>query len=178
MFTPTSVVAKWWLFWKKRNKRNKAAHCSRYLAANVPPFPSKRGQLIMMNNNTSSANCETDDLRCRWRSLVSWGSSAWPFGRHRPNLRPPVGESETSERRTFLLWLRPHWKKPPKQSKLPWFSPISDQKVTLILTRLWRSYSSWTTVGPSFVALSSFTRLRSSKVLLMGLSGFGQRGAR
>lgn len=42
----------------------------------------------------------------------------------------------------------------------------------------WKSYSSWTTIGPSFVVLSFLTRLRSSKVLLTGLSGFGQQGAR
>lgn len=40
-----------------------------------------------------------------------------------------------------------------------------------------RSYSSCTTTGPSLAALS-FTRLSSSKVLLTGPSGLGQRGAR
>ena len=41
-----------------------------------------------------------------------------------------------------------------------------------------RSYSSWTTMGPSMETVSFRIRVRSSKVLLMGLSGLGQRGTR
>lgn len=48
-------------------------------------------------------------LQCHWRLLVSSGLSSSPLGRHQPTPRPPFGESETWEHRTFLLWLRPHW---------------------------------------------------------------------
>lgn len=115
-----------------------------------------------------------------WRLLVSSGWSVWPPGRHRLSLRPPTGQSETSERKTFRPWLHPHWKK--KLLKTPFNKMILFSILKLWLWWLWtnqsRSYSSWTTVGPSLVALSSFTMLTSSKVLPMGLSGFGQQGAR
>lgn len=58
----------------------------------------------------------TKALRCRWRSPVSWGSSVWPLGRRRPNLRPPAGESETGGRRRFPPWLRPRWRRKNKQN--------------------------------------------------------------
>lgn len=42
----------------------------------------------------------------------------------------------------------------------------------------WDTYSSCTTTGPSVELLASFTMPMSSKVLLMGPSGLGQRGQR
>lgn len=60
---------------------------------------------------SSSAYCETTEaLQRHWRLLASWGLSAWPPGRRQLNLQSPAGWSETKGRRTFLPWLRPHWK--------------------------------------------------------------------